>query len=95
LLVNTRPRVIGEQDGLGDGLGFATATGAEAATDGWLKVGTAALTELNWKAAPATAPKVIPPTRTTSLLIFIVAHTTPATRGSIRNDPNYRLCITS
>jgi hypothetical protein len=31
-------------------------------------------------AAPAT--KVIPPTRTASLLIFVVAHATPAT-GSI------------
>ena len=94
LLVKAIASVLSGHDGLGDGLGVGRATGAEAASDAWPTVGTAALTELNWKAAPATAPKVIPPTRTASLLMFIVAHTTPAARGSIRKDPNYRLCIT-
>jgi hypothetical protein len=39
--------ILGAQDGLGDGLGVGRATGAEAATNAWRMVGTAALTELN------------------------------------------------
>src|SRR4030081_1596670 len=85
--------VRGGQDGAGDALAVA-ATGAEAATGVRALNGTAALTELNWKAAPATAPTVIPPATTASLLMFIVARTTAARHGSIRNIQTYELCIT-
>jgi hypothetical protein len=78
--------VLGGHGGLGEGLAVGVATGADAATDAWLAEGVAALTELNRKAAPATAPKMIPPTRTASLLMFIVAHTTPRPRRLVRND---------
>jgi len=59
--------VLGAQDEFGDGRGVGRAPGAESAAEAWPMVGTAALTELNCRAAPATAPKVIPPTRTASL----------------------------
>ena len=86
LWVKAMASVLGGHDGLADGLAAGVATGAEAATDARLARGVAALTELNWKAAPAIAPKVIPPARTASLLMFIVARTTPSPRKLIRND---------
>ncbi len=47
LLVKAMARVLRGQDGLGDGLGVARTTGAEAAIDAWPAKGVAALTELN------------------------------------------------
>jgi hypothetical protein len=68
--------IMGGHDGLGDGLGVGVATGADTAIDEWPPAGTAALTELNWKAAPTSAPRVIPPVIAATLVIFIVARTT-------------------
>ena len=86
MVVKARASVLGAHDGLGDGLGVGRAIGAEAATNTWLTVGTAALTELNCKAAPANPPKVIPPTKTAILLMFIVVRTTLQPCGLVRSD---------
>jgi len=87
--------IMGGHDGLGDGLGVAVATGADTAIDEWPPVGTAALTELNWKAAPTKEPRVIPPVMAATFVIFIVAGTTRAPHELVRNQPMSELCITN
>jgi hypothetical protein len=87
--------VLRGHDGLGDGLGVGRTTGAEAATTGRLTAGTAALTELNCKAAPAIPPKVIPPTTTANLPMFIVARTTRKPQGLVRNQINFKCGVTN
>jgi hypothetical protein len=66
----------GGQNGLGEGLAVGVAAGADTAIDEWPPAGTAALTELNWKAAPTSAPRVTPPVIAASFVIFIDAGTT-------------------
>jgi hypothetical protein len=87
--------VLGGQEGLGDGLGVGRTTGADAATTGRLTAGTAALTELNCKAAPAIPPKVIPPTTTANLLMFIVARTTRKAHGLVRKETSFKYRVTN
>ena len=94
MLVNAIASVLGAQDGLGDGLSAGRATGAEAATSARLTAGTEALAELNWKAAPAIPPNVIPPTTTANLLMFIVARTTRKPHGSVRKETNFEYGVT-
>src|SRR6266852_4464366 len=84
---------MGGHDGLGDGVGVAT--GADTAIDEWPPAGTAALTELNWKAAPTSAPRVIPPVIAATFVIFIVAGTTRLPHELVRKEPVCRLCITN
>ena len=87
--------VLGGQEGLGDGLSGGRATGADAATTARFTAGTAALTELNCKAAPAIPPKVIPPTTTANLPMFIVARTTRKPQGSIRKQISFKYGVTN
>jgi len=95
LLVKAIASVIGGQDGLGDGLAVGLATGADTATGEWPPAGTAALTALNCKAAPAKAPNVIPPVMAAAFVMFIVAGTTRGSKKLVRNQRMRKLCITN
>jgi hypothetical protein len=82
LLVNAMASAIGGQVGLGEGV---------AAVRSWLigegvALGAlAALTALNWKAAPAIPPRVIPTTVTETLVIFMIDRTTRHHREPVRS----------
>src|SRR5882762_2330749 len=82
---------IGGHDGLAEGL----ATARDTATDEWMLAGTAALAALNWMAAPASAPNVIPPPIAATFVIFIAARTTCVPHELVRKQPIRGLCITN